>query len=189
VRAMLSVARGDREGALRDQARSYELAQTRYDPFQQLGSLASTALIYAELGKLAEARGLAAQVPPLVREIGLHGVLTRLALHAEELGIGDDLRDAVAANAGPSVPFWREVIGHILAGELEAAADSLSSAGNPTIEANLRMHAGLRMLQTGRRTDAQVELERALTFYRSVDAAGYVAKIEAALGGAQSESA
>jgi class 3 adenylate cyclase/tetratricopeptide (TPR) repeat protein len=189
VRAALSLGRGDRDRALRDQRRSHELAQTRHEPFQQLGSLASTASMYAELGLLDEARELAVQVPPLVREIGLHGALTRLSMHADELGIFADLRDAIAAGAGPSVPFWRAVIEHIMIGELQAAAESMSSAGNPTIEANLRKHAGLRKLAEGRFADGGVELERALTFYRSVDASFYVAQIESALAGAQSESA
>jgi hypothetical protein len=189
VRAELRLARGDREGARRDQARSFELAQTRGEPFHELGSLAATASVLSELGQLDEARELAVQIPPLVREAGLHGILTRLGLHAEKLGILGDLRDAVAAGAGPSVPFWRGVIGLILAGDLLAAADSMASAGSPTIEANLRRHAGLRMLAEGETAAGMVELDRALDFYRSVDASGYIAKIEDALAGAQSESA
>ncbi len=115
--------------------------------------------------------------------------LTRLGLFADELGIGDELRDAVAAGAGPSFPFWRSVIEHILAGELDSAADLMASAGSPTIEADLRRHAGMRMLHAGEAAAAEVELVRALAFYRSVDASAYVAEIESALAGAQSESA
>ena len=37
--------------------------------------------------------------------VGLHGALTRLGPFADELGIGDELRDAVAAGAGPSFRF------------------------------------------------------------------------------------
>jgi tetratricopeptide (TPR) repeat protein len=189
VRASLLLARGEREGALRDQARAFELAETRLDPFQRLGSLAATASVYAELGKLDEARELAKQVPPLVREIGLHGILSRLGVHTDELGIGDDLRDAVAAGAGPAVPFWREVIEKVLAGELGTAADIMGEAGSLSMEANLRRHAGLRMLAAGRPADARLELEHALAFYRSVGASAYVSEIEAALAEAQRDSA
>jgi hypothetical protein len=125
----------------------------------------------------------------MVREIGLHGGLIRLAIFANDLGIRDDLREAIAAGAGPKVPSWRAAIEHILADEVDAAADIMESGGNPTIEANLRMHAGLRMRAAGRVVGARVQLERALAFYRSVDAVGYIAKIESALAGAQSESA
>jgi tetratricopeptide (TPR) repeat protein len=190
VRAELWLARGDRDGARRDQARSFELSQTRHDPFHQLGSLAATATVLTELGQLDEARELAAQVPPLVREIGLHGMLTRLGPHADKLGILGELRDAVAAGAGPSVPFWRRlIVGHVLAGELQAAADAVASAGSPTIEANLRRHAGLRMLAEGETASGVVELGRALEFYRSVEASGYIAQIESALAEAQRDSA
>ncbi|MET0560244.1 MAG: AAA family ATPase [Gaiellaceae bacterium] len=189
VRAALLLARGDRSGALRDQRRSLELNQSRHEPFQRLGSLALTAATYAELGQLEEARALAREVPPIVREIGLHGGLIRLALFANDLGIRDALCEAIAAGAGPMVPQWRAAIGHILANELDAAADIMEAGGNPTIEANLRKHAGMRMLAASHATDARAQLERALAFYRSVAASAYVAEIESALAGAQSESA
>ena len=189
IRSALWLAREDQDAALRDQLQSFEHAQTRPSRFHRLGSLAITAALYAELGQVDEAHALAVQVPPIIREIGLHGALTRLGPFADELGIGDELRDAVAAGAGPRFPFWRSVIEQILAGELVSAADLMASAGNPTIEANLRRHGGLRMLADGRQTEGEVELERALTFYRSVGASAYVAQIERALAGAQSESA
>ena len=189
IRSALSLARGDQDAALRDQLRSFEQSQTRNEPFHRLGSLSVTAALYAELGQVDEAHALAVQVPPIVREVGLHGALTRLGPFADELGIGDELRDAVAAGAGPRFPFWGSVIEHILAGELVVAADLMASAGSPTIEANLRRHGGLRMLADGRDPEGEVELERALAFYRSVDASAYVAQIESALAGAQSESA
>jgi hypothetical protein len=81
------------------------------------------------------------------------------------------------------------VIDHILAGELDSAADVMGSSGNVMSEANLRKHAGMRMLAAGEAAAAEIELERALAFYRSVDASAYVAEIESALAGAQSESA
>ena len=189
VRAAMSLARGNREQGLRDQLRALELARAKHDPSAQLGSLIGTAATYAEIGHFDEAHRLAVQVPPLVREIGGHGGLTRLALFAETLGIRDDLREALAAGAGPSMPRWRTVIEHILADELDAAANIMDSAGNPTIEAHIRMHAGFRMLAAGRTADAQAELERALDFYRPVEASFYVEQIEAALAGAQSASA
>jgi len=192
VRAALSIARGDRERALRDQQRALELANVHRDPFQHLASLASTAVIYAELGQLDDARSLAVQVPPLVREVGLHGSLTRLALFADELGIGDELREAAATTTAPRVSAWTQpggLIERILAGELDVAADMIGSAGNPTSEATIRKHAGFRMLAAGRTADALVELGRALAFYRSVDASFYVAQIEGALAGTQRDSA
>jgi tetratricopeptide (TPR) repeat protein len=189
VRTALLLARGDRDGALRDQQRALELGLSRHEPFSRLGSTAIAATNYEELGLHDEARELALLVPPMVRDVGLHGALTRFALFADDLGVGDELRAAVAAGAGSSLPAWRTVIEHILASELSSAAEMMESAGNPTIGANLRKHAGLRMLAAGRAAEAQAELDRALAFYRSVDASFYVGEIEAALATAQSESA
>ena len=187
IRAAIVLGRGSSARALSDQLRAVELELAKHDPWERLGSLALTAATYAELDRLDEERALALQVPPLVRELGLHGVLTRLGPFAERLGIHDELRAAVAASAGPRMPWWRAVVEHILADDLAAAADIVASAGAPTIEAHLRRHAGLRLLAAGRATDADVELERALAFYRSVDASFHVAQIEGAR--AQSESA
>ncbi len=190
VRAVVLVGRGDRDGALRDQTYSLERAVTRNEPLHWLGALANSAALYVEVGRVDEARKLAVQIPPLVRKIGIHGALaTRLGPHAEKLGILDELREAVAVGAGPSLPVWHRIMEHVLAGELTIAADIMAAAGNPMIEAHLRKHAGLHMLVVGRTTDAEIELERALAFYRSVDASAYVAEIESALADAQSESA
>ncbi len=157
-------------------------------PFFRIGALALLAATYAELGR-GEARNLAVQIPPLVRETGLHGGLIRLAPYADELGIGDELRAAVATGAGPRVPVWRRTIDLILEGELSAAADVMATAGNVTAEANLRKLAGLRLASARRSEEARAELERALAFYRSVDASAYVAQIESTLAGVQRDSA
>jgi hypothetical protein len=157
-------------------------------PFFRIGALALLAATYAELGR-DEARELAVQIPPLVRETGLHGGLIRLAPYADGLGIGDELRAAVAAGAGPRVPVWRRTIELILTGELSSAADVMGAAGNVTSEANLRKHAGLRLASAGRSAEARADLDRALAFYRDVGATAYVAEIESALAGVQSASA
>jgi tetratricopeptide (TPR) repeat protein len=189
VRAAIRISRGDRDGALRDQLRSLELAQARLDLFHRLGGIASTAATYAELGRLEDARPLVREAVQLVRETGVNGALIRLALHADVIGMADDLRAALAVGAGPAVPFWRTTILLTLDGELSAAADGMARAGNPTIEANIRRHAGLRLLAAGRTDEAEDELDRALAFYRSVDASAHVAEIEAVLAGAQRDSA
>jgi predicted ATPase/class 3 adenylate cyclase len=190
VRASVLLARGDLEGAVRDQRYALEHMESKHEPFHMAGTLAGTAALYAELGRLDEARDLAVQIPPIVREIGLHGALTtRLGPFAEELGILDELREAVAVGAGPAFPVWRSVMEHVLAGELGAAADILGAAGSPTMEASLRRRSGMRKLERGETTEAVSELEQALAFYRPVGASFYVAQIESALAEAQRDSA
>ena len=168
--AALSIARGNRERALRDQLRAIELASAKYDPWQRLGSLAGAVAIYADVGQLDQARALAVQVPPLVREVGLHGALTRLGPYAELLGIRDDLRDAVAAGAGPRVPggapwsstSWRA-----------SSTQPQTSSRGRRARRSRRTSASTPawMLAAGRTADAEIQLARALAFYRTVDAA------------------
>ena len=188
VRAGISRARGEGEEAIRHQLRAYELMIADRGAFHRIGALALLAATYAELGR-DEARDLAVQIPPLVRETGLHGGLIRLAPYANALGVDDELRAAVAVGAGPRVPVWRRTMELILGGELSAAADVMAAAGNVTAEANLRKLAGLRLSSAGRSEEARADLERALAFYRNVGASAYVAEIESALAGAQSASA
>jgi hypothetical protein len=74
-------------------------------------------------------------------------------------------------------------------GELIAAADFVAETGAVTVESQLRFRGGQQLIAEGRHAPGAVELERALAFYRSVDASAYVAQIEAALAGVQSASA
>jgi class 3 adenylate cyclase/tetratricopeptide (TPR) repeat protein len=189
IRGGISLARGDTELALDDQLRSLEIAEARTDPSERLTTLALLVATYMELGQVDEARKHAPELASLARIVGFSGALTKFAPYADELGIGDDLRAALADGAGPAMPLWRTAVELILNGEILAAADLMASTGIPNVEANLRKYAGLRLLADERVEDAVVELDRALAFYRRVDARAYVAEIENTLAEAQRESA
>jgi tetratricopeptide (TPR) repeat protein len=189
TRAALFEARGDHVRARADMARSLELARLRNDPWDLTGALSVAAAMHAQLGQFDEALPLAAEISTLVWTVGAHGALTRVAPFADELGIADGLREALAAEVGTALPFWRRMIELTLAGELSAAADVIRSAGNPTMEAYLRRHAGIRLLAEGRTDDATIELERALAFYREVGATYFVEDAENRLAEAQRASA
>jgi tetratricopeptide (TPR) repeat protein len=189
TRAVVRMARGDPEGALEDLKRNVELARVVGNPFMLGGALSLLAEALAERGELGEARTLMVEVVRLVREHGAHGGLTAVAPYAERLGIRDELAAAIEVAPGPMQPRWRKVVALMLDGDLRGAADLHAEMGSPTLEAEDRLHAGRRFLELGLRADAEVELERALAFYRSVDATAYIAEIEALLAGAQSESA
>jgi hypothetical protein len=51
------------------------------------------------------------------------------------------------------------------------------------------MHAGRALLEQARTADAKEQLERALAFYRSVEATRYIAEIEQRLAELQRDSA
>ena len=61
--------------------------------------------------------------------------------------------------------------------------------GLVAIEAETRLSAAEELIETGRRTEGEVELEKALTFYRSVGATFLVERGEALLATAKIESA
>ena len=189
TRAQIRMARGDPAGAMEDLNRNVELTRVADNPFLIGVALSLLAAALAERGELSEARTLMAQVIQLVREHGLHGALTAVAPHAELLGIRDELAAAVEDAPGPRLPRWRKIVVLILDGDLRGAADLHAEMGSPTLEAEDRLHAGRRFVEQGHRAEADVELQKALAFYRSVDATAYVAEIEALLAGAQSESA
>jgi class 3 adenylate cyclase/tetratricopeptide (TPR) repeat protein len=190
-RSIVRMGRGDREGALADRLRDVELARAAGQPMGLAASLAGLAALHTRRGELDEARALGAEVVPAVRELGVTGWLTDLAAIARELGLHDELAAAVEATptSGPRA-HWRRLVQLMLDGELREAADVFAGIGTPTREADLRVAAGRRFLEQGLRHEGEVELEKALTFFRGVDATAYVAEIEALLAGsAQSESA
>jgi class 3 adenylate cyclase/tetratricopeptide (TPR) repeat protein len=182
VRGSMREARGDSQGAVADQLAAVALTREKQDPLQLAATLAQCAAAHAERGEFAEGRTLVEEIIDLVRTHGLHGGITAAALHAERLGVTDELRAAVEAAPGPRAIPWREVLRLVLAGDLRAAADIFAAMPNPTFEAEVRLHAGERLADLGRREDAEAELRKALAFYRSVDARSHVRRIEERLG-------
>jgi hypothetical protein len=61
--------------------------------------------------------------------------------------------------------------------------------GSPTIEADLRLRAGERLLQAGRQLEGEAELRKAIEFHTRVGATHYVHRAEGALAESQSDSA
>ena len=112
---------------------------------------------------------------------------------AESISLAlDERRDVLAivrASQLRRTVFWREVAVVAMEGELIAAADVVSQTGAVTVESQLRFRGGQQLIAEGRHAEGAVELERALEFYRSVDASAYVAQIESALARSHSESA
>ena len=191
ARAIVRLGRGDPDGALADKLRELELSRAGGHPHGIASSLSGLAALRARRGELDEARTLAAEVVPAVRELGVTGWLTEFASFVEQLGLRDELAAAIdaAPTAGPRA-HWRELVELMLDGDLRGAADTFAEMGTPTREADLRLAAGRRFFEQGLRDEGAAELERALAFYRTVDATAYIAEIEALLGAsAQSESA
>jgi class 3 adenylate cyclase/tetratricopeptide (TPR) repeat protein len=188
LRGSIRRARGESSGARTDHLRAVELARAG-DRGHLMASLFGCAAMHAESGELREARALLAEAVSIVRETGKVRALMQIAGFLEQLGFRDALLEAIQMNTPRRATFWQGVELLVLEGDLVGAADVLAETGAIALEATLRRHAGERLVELGRPAEGTVELERALAFYRSVDASAYVARIEATLAGAQSASA
>ena len=76
---------------------------------------------------------------------------------------------------------WTDAAVAMLDGDFEKASDILRRMGARPYEALAHLRAAQRLLADGRRTDADTELQKALTFWRSVGATRYIREGEALL--------
>jgi tetratricopeptide (TPR) repeat protein len=177
-RGRIREARGDVEGALSDYRLSLSLARAtgvRSDALPRIGPLV---LALEEHGPAEEAHKLAAEAVELARAYPQEAVwsvpqdllLSRVALEFEG-ALREALHDAPH-------PRWKELAFVTLDREFVRAAEIWAAAGSPTWEARLRLRAAEELLESGRADEAEVELERALSFYRSVGADFFVERGE-----------
>jgi class 3 adenylate cyclase/tetratricopeptide (TPR) repeat protein len=185
-RGHLRGASGDLQGALADCERALALGRSANDPQELLPGLGAAVAAFEALGLLDAARALAQELVDLARLYphdavwGLpeHFLVTRAALqHERELR--DVLRDAPH-------PRWKELAFACLDRDFVRAADMWTEAGSPTWEARLRLRAAEELIETGRRTEGEAELAKALAFYRTVGATFYIERGEALLAKAKS---
>ncbi|HSI97559.1 MAG TPA: hypothetical protein VK926_04290, partial [Gaiellaceae bacterium] len=178
-RASIRLGRGDIEGALADQARALTLARGTKDPEILAAVLAVSAGNYAEVEKWDDARTLVDELIPVIQA---HPDATSwesvAAPYAERLGVREELREIVETASSNG---WNEA--SLLALDLDflGAAEIFAAMPSPTLEAWQRRSAGKHLIQAGRRAEGNVELEKALVFYRSVGATFYVDRCQALL--------
>jgi class 3 adenylate cyclase/tetratricopeptide (TPR) repeat protein len=178
IRADILLARGDDEGAAAATARCVELAREAKDPQALQPALATKVLVDLELGRTAEGRRAARELLSyLDRGTVFFGALS-VALAADVLGIGDELRTLIARF--PETCNTRAAAA-VVDGELERAADMLGEMGDLPSEAKVRLRAAAALVASGRRAEADEQLGRALAFFRSVGATRYVREGEALL--------
>lgn len=81
--------------------------------------------------------------------------------------------------SGIIVTSMRREVGCLIAdGCYVRGADLLAGMGNRSFEAYVRLLAGERLLDEGKRRDAETQVRRALALHRSVNATAYVARGE-----------
>ena len=180
--AELRLADDDVAGAASECERALELVRGQQQDTMALttltGALRRRATIALAEGRRAAADEIVDSV--LFRSPVLWGeIVIELALLLVDLERSGDALISEASSR-PSDP-WLEVGAAIARGQLVQAADRLATMGAPTHEAAVRLRAAAELVASGRRAEADGQLQRALRFYRSVGAPRYVREAEALL--------
>ena len=177
VRGQIRLARGDSDGALADFERELLLGREAKDPQALLPPLIDLAVAHATLGDVEEARRYANEALELARaHVAMSSMAARLSHVAAAIGIREELRTVVARapNEGP----LRDGALAAAEGDFEKAADFAARMGATTMEARHRLSLAEELIEAGRRTEGEAELERALAFCRSVGASFWIERGE-----------
>jgi hypothetical protein len=178
VRALIRLARDDEAGALDDAAKMLQLARDNKDPQTFLSTLSFGAWLNAELGRLEVARKLAAEAlsygPTLTDE---YDVTFELVWHMESLGLTTHDLQRFVDSIRPTFRL-RRAIELLLAKRFEELADLLAQIESKEREPHARLRAAEQLIAQRRYVEAERQLGRALSFYRSVGATRYVREAE-----------
>ena len=183
VRANIRLGRDDVLGARADVERALELARLARDRQMLYPALAIAADILRELDERDSAAQIAGELmSQLVTESESRSIVSAelhtLAWTLRALGRGEDLLVVLPADAVP----WLHVARAIVAGDFRHAADMSRAIGALTEEARDRLTLASSLIGAHRATEAELELEAALAFYRPVGATRYIRQAEALLG-------
>jgi tetratricopeptide (TPR) repeat protein len=173
-RARILLARDDVEGALEDVTRAVEDSRQMGEPQAVFPALGAATRIYYELGRKKEALELAGELMEQMRGAGDWRILD-FSFVAEPLGYVEQLRPYIERLP---LTTLRATNLALVSGEYGEAADLMEQMGILSAEADARKLAAAKLESEGRRDEAEDQLERALTFYRSVGATRYIRECE-----------
>ena len=179
-RAYITLARGHREDALQDFRVALELARQRVDPDLVVPALVRNAWACLQVGQVAEARSLFEQALPTLAE---HPYARPWVIAEVAFELGETSVREIFAGLPPS-PGNRAMIA-VVDGDFERASDLYGTANIPLFEAEARLRHAEQLFARRQSTEGEVELEKALHFYRSVGAALFVERGERLLGEAK----
>jgi thioredoxin-like negative regulator of GroEL len=168
---------------LDDAAASLPLGRQAKDPQTLLPALSFAAVAALEAGRIHEADSLADEL--LALDVAAHRVphhvspVFDLAWVLVGLGRSNELVEAVDAVAIRTP--WMDAAAAIARGECLRAADMYAEIGARPNEAYTRLRAAAQLVESGRRAEADEQLQKALGFWRSVGAKRYVREGQALL--------
>jgi class 3 adenylate cyclase/tetratricopeptide (TPR) repeat protein len=184
-RGRMLLAQAAVDDAVVDADRAVELV--RGSPvFQSLcGPLAFRARLHAELGQTEDAAALVEELLKTWTETRA-GYVEQWALDAwfALWSTGEEARLQSAIEEFAVVIPWLEVATSLIQRDFGAAIGRLEDMGAFSVAAEARLWAGEWLVQQGRQGEANVQLERALVFWRSVGARRYIQQSESLLAAA-----
>ena len=180
LRGLIRAARGDPAGGRDDTMRSLEMGRETGEPQAFEPTLAGAAYVLTQLGSTDEARELLAELGSTIID-GQDPVPEPWYMpeYALALRACDADRAAFEIARGRAVgSAWFEAAAAYLDGEFERAAELMDEIGVVVYAAAAHMAAAEAHLATGGRAEAHAQLERALAFYRRVDATALITEAE-----------
>jgi len=177
-RGFLRLAVGDSDGALEDVDRSLALVRGATDPQAVVGVIGRALRVYVELGRIAQAKQLAEETIAVWRG-DAHYYFEEFVWIADAIGQEEAVRRLI--ESVPRQTEFTDAALSFLEGDYESAADVYRRKGWLADEAAARLRAAERLVSEGRRAEADIQLQRALAFYRSVGATRFVHEAEALL--------
>jgi class 3 adenylate cyclase/tetratricopeptide (TPR) repeat protein len=184
MRGRIRLARGDRTGTLDDAARALDFARSAEDPQMLYPALAFRARAEIVVGSLDEGAALADELLGRWRSnVDTYPVSSwavDLALALDSISQDSELVQTAASVALRT--RWLEAVVCFARGDFHAAAEWFARIGSQPDEALARLRAAKSLLDAQRDQEAQSELDRALLFYRRVDARTFVREAESLTG-------
>jgi class 3 adenylate cyclase/tetratricopeptide (TPR) repeat protein len=181
VRARIRLARNDLSGAAGDCARALQLLGDEGDVFvdEWISAICACAQVALAEGRPGDAVELVEKVSVRGATSGEAPASIELVLLLEELGRSVAPLVEVA-EARPVIP-WLQAAAAVARGKHADAADRLAGLRTPPLEAAVRLRAAEHLVAQGRRAEADVQLQKALAFYRLVGATRYIREGEVLL--------
>jgi tetratricopeptide (TPR) repeat protein len=180
VRGNIRLGRGDLDGAFEDWSRALEVAREAKDPQAVVPSLLTHARGLVLLGRVEEARASAEEALDNVREqprmAGVLGIITGVA---HDLGVRDRIVEILSLGSEDNP--WQQAVLATVNGDFGRAAEIYLRMGARTQAAEAQLNAAHALIDEGRRQETEVELQKALAFYRSVGATFFIRRAEALL--------
>ena len=174
TRSIIRHARGDSAGAIADSERAVAVARETKDPQTILPALGNLAEVYAREGRIDAGRAAVEEALALARPLERHYYVVAITLLWATLDLALAAESIAIFDRGDTVDPWTKACVAAWRGDLAAAAAVFERFGARWPEAEMR-------LRIARRDGDQVELQRALDFFREVRATRRIRDAEALL--------